>query len=87
MRPCDLTRRETFSNMEHWISSFQSVAGERPIVLIGNKCDLEEYVMVTESAMQKRAKKMEASYFLTSAKSGQNVEEAFEAMAQGILKV
>ncbi|MDG6220175.1 MAG: GTP-binding protein [Candidatus Thermoplasmatota archaeon] len=83
---CDLTRRETFANMDDWISSFSRVAGQRPIVLLGNKCDLEGYVTVGESALEKKCKKYDASHLLCSAKTGQNVEEAFQEIASRLIE-
>ena len=39
----DVTRRETFEAVNDWIHEFNSVVGEdKPLVIIGNKIDLEQ---------------------------------------------
>ncbi|MCK4717790.1 MAG: GTP-binding protein [Thermoplasmata archaeon] len=82
---CDLTRRETFANMDNWVESFREVAGDKPVLLIGNKCDLGEYITVGESAMEKKGKKYNGDHLLASAKTGENVEEAFDAISKRLL--
>ena len=45
-------------------------------MVLGNKCDLEESRVVTEQKGRILAAEYGAEFFETSAKSGQNVEEA-----------
>ena len=83
---CDLTRRETFTGIDQWTSSLESVAGKVPIVLLGNKSDLEEERTVAESALEKKSSRLDCSFLLTSAKTGKNVEEAFKLIAELIIE-
>lgn len=47
-----------------------------PKVLVGNKCDIEkDKHIVTEEELNKIAQENHAEYFLTSAKTGHNIEE------------
>ena len=74
----DLTRPETFSDLDFWVNSIMSEKNYSPVVvLMGNKSDLKDQQKVTEEELQKMASKLNAIYFLTSAKTGENVEEAF----------
>ena len=50
-------------------------------ILVGNKADLEERE-VSESQGEELAKKLECKYFETSAKTGQNVQEALDEIAK-----
>ena len=53
-------------------------------MILGNKCDLEESRVVTEQKGRILAAEYEAGFFETSAKSGQNVEEAILTLARAI---
>ena len=77
---CDLTNRETLEELRYWIKALTDVAGDVPIVFAGNKADLENEAVATESDLGDLADKYEAEAFMTSAKTGQNVEEMFKAL-------
>ena len=53
-------------------------------MILGNKCDLEESRVVTEQKGRILAAEYGAEFFETSAKSGQNVEEAILTLARAI---
>jgi small GTP-binding protein len=70
----DITSRETFQDIEHWLQDLREVA--RPdltVVLIGNKADLTQQREVTEEEARAYAEKNRMTYFETSAKTGDNV--------------
>jgi small GTP-binding protein len=77
---CDLTNKETLEELRYWIKALTDVAGDVPIVFAGNKADLENEAVVKEADLQDLASKYGAKAFLTSAKSGQNVEAMFKAL-------
>jgi len=77
---CDLTNKETVEELRYWIKALTDVAGDVPIVFAGNKADLENEAIVKEADLQELASKYNAKAFLTSAKTGQNVENVFEAL-------
>ena len=77
---CDLTNRETLEELRYWIKALTDVAGDVPIVFAGNKADLQNEAVVRESDLGDLADKYEAEAFMTSAKTGQNVEEMFKSL-------
>ena len=51
-----------------------------PIILVGNKCDLEEYRQVQSSDAQRLAEEWKVKYFETSAKNKTNINRIFEEL-------
>lgn len=81
---CDLTNKETLEELRYWIKALTDVAGDVPIVFAGNKADLENDRVIKEQDLQELATKYKAQAFLTSAKTGQNVETVFKALAEAM---
>ncbi|UCE80729.1 MAG: GTP-binding protein [Methanobacteriota archaeon] len=77
---CDLTNKETLEELRYWIKALTDVAGDVPIVFAGNKADLQNEAVVKESDLKELADKYEAEAYMTSAKTGQNVESMFKAL-------
>jgi len=81
----DLTRAETYIEMREWLSDLHDSVGESiPFILIGNKADLIKDIgeIVERKDAKEFAKKENSIYLETSAKTGHNVEEAFEELTQ-----
>jgi len=57
-----------------------------PMVLVGNKCDLESERQVTTSEVQELAKSFGCPFFESSAKTRVNVEESFYGLVREIRK-
>lgn len=76
----DLTRRETFENVDGWMQAFrQAVPDEVPKVLVGNKVDLASKRDVSRAeAYQRHINQEYDNYFESSARSGENVAEIFD---------
>ena len=95
----DVTRLSTFENVYNWIEEiFKGVKKKIPIVLIANKIDLRrqsDMAIKTEEGRELARKisdeyfegKLRVPYIETSAKTGENVDEAFSKMAELIAKV
>ncbi|HUY00295.1 MAG TPA: hypothetical protein VMV49_12110 [Candidatus Deferrimicrobium sp.] len=64
------------------------VVGKRSLIkfLLGNKIDLSAKREIQEDAGLKMAKELNVDYLETSAKSGQNVNQAFNTIVQLILR-
>jgi small GTP-binding protein len=85
----DITRYQTFENIElKWLRDFKNyVKKEGEYIIIGNKTDLEDQRVVPTEEGKKLAEKVKASDFIeTSAKFGENVEQAFKKLVYQILR-
>lgn len=81
----DCTKKKTLEKLSDWIQDFKQARGNEPLVLIGNKNDLEDKVKIPESVGSEFARKNNMIYISTSAKTGSNVEEAFKEITKLIL--
>lgn len=77
MLVCDITRKNTFDNLVTWHSRVKEVAGNIPFILLANKCDLNDQYTFNEETLKEFASKINAPYYLTSAKIGDNVIKTF----------
>lgn len=82
---CDLTRKETLDNIPGWISSLFNVTGNIPIILIGNKNDLVNQKKFEFNDLEDIARICKATAYLTSAKTGDNIEIVFSKLGEEIL--
>ncbi|MEM3395719.1 MAG: Rab family GTPase [Thermoplasmata archaeon] len=81
----DITRRETFEKLESWISSLNNAVGKVPAILLANKSDLPSWQVSLEE-IENFATTKGMPYFITSAKTGVNVNEAFTRMGELLLR-
>lgn len=86
----DVTRRETLDSIEsYWIPSLKKVVADPYLVFLANKVDLvarEQFTMDDLSQISsKYAPSGMENHFLTSAKTGENVEKAFISIAKMML--
>jgi small GTP-binding protein len=82
---CDVTRKATLAELENWIKAVSKVAGNIPVQILVNKMDLMNDAEITEDDIQKFSDRMDSTYVMTSAKTGKNVEEAFDVVARKII--
>jgi len=77
----DLTSKESFEAIaNYWMPNIRKNLNEEiPLILLANKCDLEH--SVTKEELEDLAKKLGiGKVFLTSAKTGENVDVAFKSL-------
>ncbi|MEM3395998.1 MAG: Rab family GTPase [Thermoplasmata archaeon] len=83
---CDLTRKETLESLvQYWYPSLIDVAGKVPVIIAGNKADLKQNLVFGIDEIRKETRKLELSdgmCYLTSAKTGENVEQVFHLIAE-----
>jgi small GTP-binding protein len=83
----DLTNKGSFENVEVWRKEFlenlNPPEGDKyPFVLIGNKSDLKEAIQVQEEDIQNYCNSHNnMPYYLCSAQTSENVEDAFLKVA------
>ena len=82
----DLTRKSSFEGIAAWIKAVNDVTGTIPAVLLGNKKDLTAQAAVTPAQIATTGGVLGCPTFLTSAKTGENVEAAFRSLANQIVR-
>ncbi|MQM19201.1 hypothetical protein Taro_052200, partial [Colocasia esculenta] len=83
----DITRRETFNHLVEWLEDAKQHANPNmTIMLVGNKCDLAHRRAVSREEGERFAKENGLIFLEVSAKTAQNVEEAFVITAAKILQ-
>lgn len=79
----DLTNKDSFNKFDyHHQQIVQFVTDETPIVIMGNKCDLADKIVVKEEEVQQLVQKYKYFYIKTSAKDNIGVNEAFRQIAK-----
>jgi small GTP-binding protein len=78
----DVTRPETFEDIASWIGDCRKVVGPIPVCLVANKIDLVPVDDARLASMAAVGTRFGAPLLATSAKTGQNVAEAFEMIAR-----
>ena len=82
----DITNNESFQTLDYWVEEIKSNSQELSrMILVGNKCDLEEGRQVKKEEGKEYAKKKELKFYEVSAKDGTNVNKAFDDLIKDIL--
>ena len=84
----DITYKISFENLNKWLKDINENAKGLPIVLIGNKTDLEENREVSKEEGNEFAKKIseEIEFYEASCKTGENIKEAIRFLVEKIYK-
>jgi len=81
----NVDNRDTFKNLDFWISKMKELSGDIPFIIVGNKIDLQEDRVVFSKEIEEKAIEYGVSYFETSAKLNKSVDDAFEDLSIQIL--
>jgi Ras-related protein Rab-1A len=82
----DVTDTESFRNLEYWLNEIKIHCCDNiPKLLIGNKCDVIKRT-VTKHEGELFAEINKIDFIETSAKTSENVEEAFKKLVLELLK-
>ena len=80
----DLGKR-SFNHITTWHKDVKQFCGEIPVVLFANKVDLINEQNLDKTKIQKLVKELNfLGYYITSAKTGQGLDDAFDALSRKI---
>jgi Ras-related protein Rab-4B len=82
----DVTSRDSFNNLPTWLQDAREQAWKDiSIIAVGNKRDLKEERQVSFLEASRFVQEQDILFMETSALTGENVQEAFNTLAQRIL--
>jgi small GTP-binding protein len=82
----DLTKLPKIGDILEWVNIARLHDINLPIILVGNKNDLEDFIAVDdESALHLKNAFNMVEYIKTSAKTGQDIEKPFEILAKNLI--
>lgn len=83
----DISSHKSYESINKWLRNIETHANESvEKILVGNKCDLDDRRQVSFSDGEAIARSAFIPYIETSAKSGENVNRAFEELTRAILR-
>ncbi len=84
---CDLSRENTFESIKEYLERFKEVCPNAGGNIIGNKADLLSSTHESKIKFVELAQETGLPYFLTSAKTGINMDTAFQTLAQTMVDI
>ncbi len=82
---CDLTRPETLDNLMKYAVDFRQANPAAKFIMAANKSDLADEYRLTPTIVKEVSNKLNAPYYLTSAKTGHEVEDFFRHLGRLLL--
>ena len=84
-----IASRESFQNLESWLKQLNDAddLSKKPIIIVGNKSDLEASREVSKAEGKQFANNHGYHFFETSAKTAENVKEAFDDIFEQLYKL
>jgi Ras-related protein Rab-1A len=83
----DVTNRESFNNVRKWYKELKQYAPpDIYLILVGNKIDLKDLRVVSNAEGKALAEELGLSYIESSAKTGENINEAFKMLALQLIQ-
>lgn len=83
----DITNYKSFEDMIGWIKDLNSnIDGHIPMIIVGNKVDLDEYRKVGYREGEEEASKLKADFIEISVKDNKDVNTVFEKISQRIIE-
>ena len=83
----DVTNRSSFENIDkNWYREIKKASPDIVLILVGNKIDLESKRVVSRDEGEALAQNLTLTYIETSAKTGENIDDAFKMLALQIIK-
>ena len=83
----DITQKNTFETVSNWCNQiWEYKKKDFPVILLGNKCDLEDEREVKREEGEQIANEKGIKFLETSNKKGINIKESVEELVHMILK-
>ena len=83
----DITNKDSYNNIKTWIDLIKEVGGKKlPILIVGNKIDLEEERLIKKEEAKAHFKKEKIKYVETSCKEGTNIKKAIARICKLIIE-
>ncbi len=82
---CDLTRPETLPHLSIYMDDLRRISPSAQVILAANKADLAAEQRLTAAEIEAYAADRRIPFHLTSAKTGEGVENIFRQLGQLIL--
>ena len=81
----DITNPQSFDDIQKWYEEIKR-SGDKgvSIILVGNKCDLENERKISTETGKNKAKEMNCPFYETSALSNIMIEEVFKSICEDI---
>ncbi|HUT82704.1 MAG TPA: Rab family GTPase [Candidatus Bathyarchaeia archaeon] len=81
----DVTKRDSFENLDKWLGEALTNCKDIPLIIVGNKIDLENRVVTAKEARSyalSKSKKVgyKIPYLETSAKTGETIKKVFDTL-------
>jgi GTPase SAR1 family protein len=83
----DITDKESFEGISYWMENMglNTDINKLSIILVGNKCDLENQRKILRKDAEVLAANFSIPYYETSAKSSQNINEIYTELSKKII--
>ena len=83
----DITSESSFVNLKNWLILInEECIPDIPIIIIGNKIDLEDQRIIVKEKAIEYAKQKNIEYIETSSKTGENIEKAIHLITSKVLE-
>jgi len=76
----DVTDRESYENVQRWMTEIDKNCENVSRVLVGNKIDMVNDIAIHADEANEYAQKINVPHFMTSAKSAEKVDKMFETI-------
>lgn len=83
---CSLIDKDSLWSLVEWVNSIHKKVNSVPIILLANKSDLGNDYQFGEEDLRTVANKLNASFIYTSARTGENVPDAFLKIGKEMVK-
>ena len=79
--------KKSFENVQNWVNQIKEETTEKTLlILIGNKINLEDEREIMKNEGEELAKEFDINYYECSAKTGENINLAFDELIKKIVK-